>query len=394
MSKVKNMSTVLIIDDDSKEHSILTQVLSAYRIESVHTAEEALDQLTYTRPDVVLLGIEIRGVDGFDLLSKILSLPDNPPVIVMSTRGDTACIVKAIKYGAYNYLCKPYDAEQLLSLIRECIASRLMSYQDAAFRIKGPEDRIIGSSRIMEILRKKLSLYADTNLPVLITGESGSGKELAARTIHLLSNRRDGSYRTVHCGAIPLTLFEAELYGSECGAFTGAVRRPGYFEQAHRGSLFLDEIGEMPLEGQVKLLRILEDREIIRVGGHRKVHVDVRIISATNRDLAGQVRQGKFRSDLFYRINTLHVNLPPLRDHPQDIPELSRSILHSYSDAPVALSREAQRKLMKYHWPGNVRELRNVLTRAAVQSGGGKIEAYHIQVLETGCEDGATAAIS
>lgn len=388
------MSTVLIIDDDSKEHSILTQVLSAYRIESVHTAEEALDQLTYTRPDVVLLGIEIRGVDGFDLLSKILSLPDNPPVIVMSTCGDAACIVKAIKYGAYNYLCKPYDAEQLLSLIRECIASRLMSYQDAAVRIKGPEDRIIGSSRIMEILRKKLSLYADTNLPVLITGESGSGKELAARTIHLLSNRCDGNYRTVHCGAIPLTLFEAELYGSECGAFTGAVRRPGYFEQAHRGSLFLDEIGEMPLEGQVKLLRILEDREIIRVGGHRKVQVDVRIISATNRDLAGQVRRREFRSDLFYRINTLHVDLPPLRDHIQDIPELSHSILHSYSDAPVALSREAQRKLMKYRWPGNVRELRNVLTRAAVQSGGGKIEAYHIQFLETGCEDGATAAIS
>lgn len=388
------MSTVLIIDDDPKEHCILAQVLSAYRIESVHTAEEALDRLTYTRPDVVLLGIEIRSADGFDLLSKILSLPDNPPVIVMSTCGDPACIVKAIKYGAYNYLCKPYNAEQLLSLIRECIASHLMSYQDAAFRIKGPEDRIIGSSRIMQILRKKLSLYADTNLPVLITGESGSGKELAARTIHLLSNRRDGNYRTVHCGAIPLTLFEAELYGSECGAFTGAVRRPGYFEQAHRGSLFLDEIGEMPLEGQVKLLRILEDREIIRVGGHRKVPVDVRIISATNRDLAEQIGRAKFRSDLFYRINTLHVDLPPLRDHPQDIPELSRSILHSYSDDPVALSREAQRKLMKYRWPGNVRELRNVLTRAVVQSGEGTIEAYHIQFLETGVEDGSTAAKS
>jgi len=388
------MSTVLIIDDDQKEHSILTQVLSDYRIESVYTAEEAKNQLKYTRPDVVLLELEIQGVDGFEFLSEILSIPDNPPVIVMSTCVDTAHIVKAIKYGAYNYLCKPYAAEQLISIIRECIASHLMYYEVSRGQIKGPENRIIGSSRIMEIIRKKLSLYAGTNLPVLISGESGTGKELAARTMHLLSNRSDGNYRIVHCGAIPLTLFEAELYGSECGAFTGAVRRPGYFEQAHHGSLFLDEIGEMPLEGQVKLLRILEDREIIRVGGHRKIPVDVRIISATNRDLAKQVRNGNFRSDLFYRINTLHVQLPPLRDHPEDIPELSRSLLNSYTDTPATLSREAQRKLMKYQWPGNVRELRNVLTRAVVQSGGEKIEACHIQFLETGGEEEPTAVIS
>ncbi len=388
------MSTILIIDDDSKEHNILTQVLSGYRIESVYSAEEARTRLQHSRPDLVLLELEIQGIDGYDFLSEILSLPDNPPVIAMSTCSDAATIVKAIKYGAYNYLCKPYDAEYLISLIRECITSHLMWEEKPSVKISGPEDRIIGSSRIMEILRKKLTLYAETSLPVLIMGESGSGKELAARTIHLLSNRSDRNYRTVHCGAIPLTLFEAELYGSECGAYTGAVRRPGYFEQAHQGSIFLDEIGEMPLEGQVKLLRILEDREIIRVGGHRKIPVDVRIISATNRDLAKQVRTGKFRPDLFYRINTLHVTLPSLRDHPQDIPQLSRSILHSYSDPPVNLSSEALRKLMKYQWPGNVRELRNVLTRAAVQSGGGKIEACHIQFLETGCGDEPTAAIS
>jgi len=383
------MSTILIIDSDPREHSILSQLLSDFSIESAYSAAEARTMLRQLTPDLILMEISLREESGLSLLAE---MHENPPVIVLSACSDTATIVKCMKNGAYNFIAKPYSMDRLMSTVMECITSQCVYQYIDPSTPDGPEGRIIGSSRIIRHLRKKIALYAETDLPVLISGESGSGKELVARTLHLLSKRSDENYRVVHCGAIPLSLFEAELYGSETGAFTGAVTRAGYFEQANRGTIFLDEIGEMPLEGQVKLLRILEDSEIIRVGGHRKISINVRAVAATNRRLAQQTREGKFRSDLLFRINTLQIEVPPLRAHIEDIPLLSRSILEPYTHEVDPLSRDALKKLMRYSWPGNVRELRNVLNRAAVLAGGKLIKSYHIHLNEQ--DNQTTAAIS
>lgn len=372
------MSFILIIDPDPKEHSILSRLLSQYRTESAFSALEAETLMQEVSPDLILLETELRDTDGCALLRKMQKDPDSSPVIVVSSCTKAPCIVNAMKAGAFDYITKPYNAEELLTSVRNCIASRCIQDYAVSDEEAHLEKIIIGSSEPIRRLRKKVAMYAETELPVLISGESGSGKELVARSLHILSNRQVEKYRIVHCGAIPPTLFESELYGSESGAYTGAVRRAGYFEQADGGSLFLDEIGELPLEGQVKLLRILEDREIIRVGGQRPVSINVRILSATNRDLSEYAKTGKFRTDLFYRINTLHIQVPPLRTHLSDIPLLCRAIMAEQADQSGSLSRAAVRKLMEHQWPGNVRELRNVLLRAYVTARGETIEPYHL----------------
>jgi len=353
------------------------------QVDSVAAVWNALERREY---DLIIMDIALPGDEGMEVLNGLQRLPDAPPVLVLSSWTGPSTVVKAIKGGADQFLAKPYNPEELRSVVQDCIIrSKIAQYSDSA----PPDDMsaLVGDSPGMRKLKETIRLYAASNMPVLILGESGSGKELAARTLHQVSSRRQEPYRVVHCGAIPHSLIESELYGSETGAFTGAVNRAGYFEQAHRGSLFLDEIGELPLEGQVKLLRILEDCEIVRVGGRKKIKIDTRIISATNRDLGTRVKEGKFREDLLFRLNTLSLKLPPLRKHPEDIPRLCSYFLKSQSkaankrnDGEAKISRAALVKLMEHHWPGNIRELKNTVLRASVLARGGKIEAEHIRI--------------
>jgi len=388
------MTTILIIDSDPKEHQILSQILDHYSIESIFSCSDALEKIRLLQPDLILLGIRHWDFEAYSVIRKLCQNAEDTPLIVLSCTDDTEHIVKAVQSGAFSFISKPYNTAKLVRIIDQCIASNSCVQSKNTIRPAHLLPQVIGSSRAMKTLRRQIHLFSQTDLPILITGESGSGKELVASSIHHLSSRRNREYRIVHCGAIPFSLFEAELYGSERGAFTGAVSRAGYFEQADKGSLFLDEIGEMAPEAQVKFLRILEDKEIIRIGGRRKIPIDVRIISATNRILPRLVRDSLFRPDLYFRINTLNIEVPPLRDHPEDIPLLVRSFISHPDPLSCILSREAMHTLMQYSWPGNVRQLKNVLARAGIISGGAKIEACHLNLDRKDWDETPTAAIS
>jgi DNA-binding NtrC family response regulator len=372
------MSSILILDQDKNEHCILSSLLTSHRILSAYSAKQALDILKKEHPDLILMDIKLPDADGFELIEILGADRSAPPVIVLSAYSSIPSVVRAIRGGAVNYLEKPCRLGALRRAISEALTRSITEQEVQQLPAEGPLSAIVGSSSSAVELRRTIALYAETHMPVLITGESGSGKELVARSLHLLSKRRDGPYQTVHCGAIPPSLMEVEIYGSEPGAFTEARTRAGFFEKAHRGSLFLDEIGEMPPEGQVKLLRILEETAIQRIGGNRKIPIDVRVISATNRNLKQRVKEDYFREDLLFRINTLLIEVPPLRERIDDIPALSRHLLGKRKEVPEPVSREALMKLMAHSWPGNVRELRNVLHRARVNARGGHIEARHI----------------
>lgn len=377
------MSLILYLDQDKNEHCILSRILTEHRILSAFTAEKALNILKKETPDLILMDIKLPDMDGFELIGQFAQQfagdRFGPPVIVLSAYSSTSLVVRAMRRGAFNYLEKPFNLKTLQRAINEGLTQRIKERQPQKSDTGGPLDAIVGTSPAAMELRATIARYAETDMPVLITGESGSGKELVARTLHLLSERRDEAYRVVNCGAIPPSLIEVEIYGSEPGAFTEARRRAGFFEKAHKGSLFLDEIGEMPPEGQVKLLRILEETSIWRIGGNSKIPIDVRLISATNRNLGRRVNNGKFREDLLFRINTLPIEIPPLRERITDIPALSRHLLGKGVEVPEPISREAVLKLMSHPWPGNVRELRNILFRAKVNSRGRRIEAGDIQ---------------
>jgi len=391
------MSNLLYIDQDRKEHCILSRILTEHRVISAFTGASAGEILKKNPPDLVLMDINLPDADGFELIHRISSPGGGPPVIVLSAYSSTSSVVQAMRQGAINYLEKPFNLKSLRRAITEALTAGFPEGQLQSDGKGGPLDAIAGTSPVIRKLKETIELYAGNDYPVVVTGESGSGKELVARTLHLLSQRRAAPYRIVHCGAIPASLMEVEIYGSEPGAFTEARRRAGYFEQAHGGSLFLDEIGEMPSEGQVKLLRILEETSIRRVGGTRDIPIDVRIISATNRNLYRRVEEGVFRQDLLFRINTLVIEVPPLRERIEDIPSLSRYLLGKAREVPEPVSRKALVKLMSHAWPGNVRELKNVLQQAEVTARRGRIEADHIFFggMDKGKSDpGFTAAIS
>ncbi|HEY9594582.1 MAG TPA: sigma-54 dependent transcriptional regulator, partial [Spirochaetia bacterium] len=276
--------------------------------------------------------------------------------------------------GARDYVVKPYDVKELLGSLRTAVAVR-----DTARGVgdDGPLARLVGDSPRMREAKELLLRYAPSDAPVLLLGESGTGKELAARILHETSRRRAGPFVAMNCGAVAETLLESELFGSEKGAFTDAVSRPGSFERATGGTLFLDEIGEMSTPAQARLLRVLEDRELTRVGGSRAVPIDVRVVSATNRDLKAGAETGSFRHDLFYRLAVLPVRMPALRERPSDIPLIAAHLLSRDGRCP-GLAEDARDLLLGHPWPGNVRELRNVLERAVLASGGGRIEARHL----------------
>jgi len=382
------MIRILFIDDDPQAQKTLSMVLQEhYNVVSALTAAEGLEVLNKTDPDVVLLDINLPDTSGLDVLDEILRRPMAPPVIMLTAFGKVDFVKRAIQAGAYDYILKPYTLDHLEGTIRravENIALRRAYVQSAAGSAGAahPDSpvmgKLVGESRALKELKALIGRFAAGDSPVLIQGESGTGKELAAEAIHHLSPRKEGPFEAINCGAIPETLVEAELFGSEKGAYTDAISRAGCFERADGGTIFLDEIGELPPKAQITLLRVLEFKRIHRVGGTRSIPLNIRILSATNRDLKKDVQAGRFREDLYYRINVLFLQVPPLRSRDGDISLLCAYFLKQ-KQADLRIHPQAVEKLLSHPWPGNVRELRNVIERAAVLTEGDEIRARDIQ---------------
>ena len=376
------MIRILFIDDDPQAQKTLSMVLrEPYIVASALSAAEGLEVLEKTDPDVVLLDINLPDRSGLDVLDEILARPTAPPVIMLTAYGEVEFVKRAIRSGAYDYILKPYVLEQLEGTIRravENIALRRAYVQSLAAADPQVMGKLVGESRALKELKTLIGRFAAGDSPVLIQGESGTGKELAAEAIHRLSPRREGPFEAVNCGAIPETLVEAELFGSEKGAYTDAIPRAGCFERADGGTIFLDEIGELPSKAQATLLRVLEFKEIHRVGGSRAIPLNIRVLSATNRDLKKEVEAGRFREDLYYRINVLFLNVPPLRSRDGDVSLLCAHFLRQ-KQPDLRIHPQAVKKLLTHSWPGNIRELRNVIERAAALCEGDEILARDIQ---------------
>jgi two-component system response regulator AtoC len=376
---------VLVVDDEENLRLVLRTLLRrhGYEVEAAPSGEEALALVDSFGPDVVLTDVRMPKMGGLDLLATLKAKGNEATVIVMSAYGNMDMAIEAMKAGAYDYVQKPFKPDEIVLALRKAEERESLRRENRALRdeIRKEhrfEDILAKSAKMQDIFRTiaKISEYKTT---VLVTGESGAGKELVARAIHRRS-KRSGAFVAVNCGAIPENLLESELFGHKKGAFTDAVQdRRGLFEEANDGSLFLDEIGELPLGLQVKLLRVLEDEKIRRLGETRDTQVDVRIITATHRDLATETKAGRFREDLFYRLNVLPIHCPPLRERREDIPLLIDHFL-SRNNARLGtdirgLDTEARRLLYEYAWPGNVRELENTVERAMVLTEGETITA-------------------
>ncbi|RYZ04177.1 MAG: sigma-54-dependent Fis family transcriptional regulator [Myxococcales bacterium] len=380
------MRRVLVVDDEENLRVVLRTLLRrhGYEVETAASGEEALTMVESFGPDVVLTDVRMPKMGGLDLLSTLKAKGNDATVIVMSAYGNMDLAIDAMKAGAYDYVQKPFKPDEVVLALRKAEERELLRRENRALRdeIRKEhrfEDILAKSARMQEIFRT-ITKIAEYKTTVLVTGESGVGKELVARAIHRRSTRRGGPFVAVNCGAIPENLLESELFGHKKGAFTDAVNdRRGLFEEATNGTLFLDEIGELPLGLQVKLLRVLEDEKIRRLGEARDLQVDVRIITATHRDLHNETKAGRFREDLFYRLNVLPIHCPPLRERRDDIPLLIDHFLAKNNTrlgtSIRGLDTETRRLLYEYAWPGNVRELENTIERAMVLSEGEQIIA-------------------
>ncbi|MGA2589700.1 MAG: sigma-54 dependent transcriptional regulator [Bryobacteraceae bacterium] len=381
---------VLIVDDEPSQRSGLAAMVAAWGMTPETAAEgnAALEALSHNPADVILTDLSMPGLDGFGFLEKLREMGDMPPTIVLTAFGNIETAVKTVhELGAFWFLEKPIQPKTLEVLVRRAAEhSRLRTEQKVLMRhlgYKGTLGELVGASpRMMEIF-SLLQQAGPSKACVLITGESGTGKELVARTVHDLSPRRDGPFIAINCAALPETLIESELFGHEKGSFTGASeRRAGCFEVAQHGTLLLDEIGEMPMPTQAKLLRILEDSKVRRLGGKAEFEVDVRVVAATNKAPDEALRGGHLREDLFYRLNVFHVHLPPLRERKEDISRISEALigdLNRKHECRVSdIAADVLMALERHNWPGNVRELRNVLERAVILAGEGTIELKHI----------------
>ncbi|HRT06103.1 MAG TPA: sigma-54 dependent transcriptional regulator [Kiritimatiellia bacterium] len=376
---------ILIVDDEKNTREGLARALRGeYAVAEAENGQRALEWLETHVADVVLTDLRMPGLDGLDLLSRLLGRESKPIVILLTAFGSVETAVEAMKRGAYDFLAKPVNLDRLDLLLRRALAERRLG--DENRRLKAQLDskygfeNIIGTSPAMQDVFETIRQAAPTRATVLIQGESGTGKELVARALHQCSPRRDGPFVPVHCAALAPTLLESELFGHEKGAFTGATeRRRGRFELADGGTLFLDEIGEIDPALQVKILRVLEERKFERVGGTETIHVDVRLVAATNRDLRARVAEGAFREDLFYRLYVVNLTLPPLRERAGDVVLLAQHYLKTLAEEngkkPMAISPEAMDVLQAYPWPGNVRELRNVIERMVVLGSGPRLTA-------------------
>ncbi len=380
---------VLIVEDDAAARVGLEQLIKnwGFVAESAGDGEEALEKVTSFRPAIVISDLVMPRMDGLALLRALQQQGADVTTLLLTAQGTVETAVEAMKEGAYDYLTKPVDLQRLKILLDK-IVERLETVREVKalrrqLREHGTFGPMIGNSPGMRKIYEVIEQAAPTSASVLITGDSGTGKELVAQTVHQLSPRASFPFVAINCAAIPETLLESEIFGHEKGAFTGAAdRRQGCFELADRGTLFLDEIGEMTPQTQVKLLRVLQERTFRRLGGRTEQSVDVRVIAATNLDPLEAVQKGKLREDLYYRLNVFAIRLPPLRERKEDLPLLVQAFIGEFSarnqKAVTGVDHQAMRMLEQYGWPGNVRELRNVIERATILAGGAFIEPKHL----------------
>ncbi len=387
--------SVLVVDDDADVRALLKDLLSeeGYKPRIAKTGAEALEAVAKDLPDLVMMDVKLPDQDGLGVLKTLKREHPELEVIVMTAFGGSSTAIKAMEQGAYDYVTKPFEIDDLLATLKRVFEHADMSSEVSALRLElgksaAERERIVGSSKPMLEVFKLIGKVASSDATVLITGESGTGKELIAEALHRASKRNPHPLVKVSCAALPETLLETELFGHEKGSFTGAMTmRKGRFETANKGTIFLDEIGEMTLGTQTKLLRILQEREFERIGSNTPIKIDIRVITATNRDLAEEVNAGTFREDLYYRLNVIHIHMPPLRDRKEDIPLLVEHFLVKFRHAPGAIpttiTEEALARLVDYDWPGNVRELENAIERAVVLSRGNPITVEHLPFGDT-----------
>ncbi|HEX9014881.1 MAG TPA: sigma-54 dependent transcriptional regulator, partial [Chloroflexota bacterium] len=387
---------ILIADDDPSIRLLLRNFLEGegYDTAEAKSGGEVLRTLPQANPapDLMILDLKMPEWDGIEVMKKLGEQNIKVPVLLMTAHGTSNSAIQAIQAGAFDYITKPFELDDVLLTLR-----RFFEYQELAAEVKklrerverpDPSDRIIGRTAAMQEVYKTIGRVARSDATVLVWGETGTGKELVAQTIHQNSSYRQGPMVKVSCAALPETLLESELFGHEKGSFTGAmVQRRGRFEIANKGTIFLDEIGEMSLGTQKKLLRVLQEKEFERVGGSEVIKVDVRVVAATNRDLLAEVAANRFREDLYYRLNVISIFMPPLRERKEDIPLLVEHFLHkhrfSVSSPPSRITDEAVQALMKHDWPGNVRELENAIERAVVMAQGGIITSQHLYLTQS-----------
>jgi DNA-binding NtrC family response regulator len=373
----KDKVKILVIDDDPKVSWILSEGLGdIYDILSAKDGLEGLQMVSKSRPNLVLLDIKMPGMEGLEVLDRIKSMDRPAEVIMLSGHGETKNVVESIKRGASEFINKPFDVKEvelhIQSVLEKNRLKQELDHLRSELKAKSQYDKLIGDSPGMLQIKAVIEQVADSELTILIRGESGTGKEIVARMLHSLSARKSGPFVKVNCAAIPRELLEAELFGYEKGAFTGAHKtKPGRFEMANKGTIFLDEIGDMPLELQSKLLQVLEQYEFMRVGGIKTIKVDTRIVCATNRDLEKALKDGTIREDLFYRLNEVTLNLPPLREKCEDIPLLIEHFLQKYytlyNKKYRPLSSATIELLQGFDWPGNVRQLENIIKQIVVR---------------------------
>lgn len=378
---------IVVADDEARIRKVITRLLTdeGYEVMPVENGREAVNALLSFHPDVILLDQQMPVLTGVEALEEIKRLVPGQTVIFVTAFGSVSLAVDAVKKGAYDFIEKPFDNDKLLLTLSRAIEHSRMKGEISTLKrsLVEKKSQVIGENSGLKQVMNQVHRVAETNATVLIHGESGTGKELIASALHTNSNRSSGPFIAINCGAIPLSLMESELFGYERGAFTDAKEsKAGTFEQANGGTLFLDEIGELPLDAQVKLLRVLEDRKITRIGGKKPIPVDVRIVAATNRNLEEEVKAGKFRLDLLYRLNIFTITLPTLRERIEDIPLLANFFIRKYNQTLSldiqTINPEAMTLLSSCEWPGNVRDLENAIQSAMILCTGGIIRPEHL----------------
>ena len=385
------MPSILVVDDEPGVRSSISGVLrdEGFDVDTADTGEACLEKANGAAYDVIVLDIWLPGLDGLTTLQRLRERQIDSQVVIISGHGNIESAVRAIKAGAYDFIEKPLSLEKTVLVVRNALRQRDLESENRVLRAKvdrQQQNTMVGESPAMNHLRQEGSQAAPTNGRVLILGENGTGKELVARTIHQSSRRKSGPFIEVNCAAIPEELIESELFGHVRGAFTGAVAdKPGRFEQASGGTIFLDEIADMSLKTQAKVLRVLQEQVMERVGGTQRIKVDVRVLAATNKDLTAEIRAGRFREDLYFRLNVIPIFVPALRDRQQDIPMLAEHFMAilaaEYGRRPKRLASEAAARLQQYGWPGNVRELRNVIERVIIMVNDDTITAQDLGFL-------------
>ena len=386
---MKEDARVLVVDDEPMVCLALTNWLEEenYFAQAVEDGPQAVKAVREENWDIVLLDLRMPGMDGMEVLKQVKEIAPQTVVIMMTAYASIPGAVQAMQEGAYDYIVKPLDVDQLTLMLKRIVEHQQLITENILLRKRLTEqyeyEDIIGRSEAMQEVFSMIKAVTDTNATVLITGETGTGKELVARAIHSNSSQRYGPFVATSCGALPETLLESELFGYEKGAFTGADRtKKGRFELANEGTLFLDEVGDISMKTQIRLLRVLQEKSFSRLGGTEQIKVDVRLVSATNRDLVAAIEEGSFRSDLYYRLNVVSIQLPPLRERIDDVPLLAAHFINKYNvefnKKFDRVDRKAMDLMMDYHWPGNVRELENVIERALVIDQGPQMMVKHL----------------